>query len=194
MIKNGIQLTTQFAEKMKSFEIEARNILSTHETSPDRVITLTTTRQAIVGLSLRQAQLFRQAVRCVEHRIYKAAHVMAWAAFMDFLEDKLTEDNFRHLHNAFPNWTDWAAVEDLRENVVEHQLIGAAHRLSLIGKSEEKILQGLLAKRNECAHPSSYSPGMNETLGYVGELLQRIKDIQRRSCKVRPKKPRKQKD
>lgn len=188
MTKDRLYLVADFATKMKDFEVEARGILSTQETSTDRVITLTKTRNSIVGLSLKQAQLFRQAVRCIEHKIYKAAHVMAWAAFMDFIEDKVSECNFKHLHDAYPSWSIWNSVEDLRENVVEHQIIEAAYRLCLLGKSEEKVLKGLLAKRNECAHPSGYSPGMNETLGYVDELLRRVGDIQQRTCTLRPKK------
>jgi hypothetical protein len=32
---------------------------------------------------------------------------------------------------------------------------------------------GLLARRHECAHPSSYTPNLNQSLGYVSELLER---------------------
>ena len=38
-----------------------------------------------------------------------------------------------------------------------------------------KSLHGLLSKRNECAHPSDYEPEFSETIGYVSELLNRIK-------------------
>lgn len=41
-----------------------------------------------------------------------------------------------------------------------------------------KALHGLLNRRNECAHPSEYFPDLNETLGYIGELFKRIKQLQ----------------
>ena len=49
--------------------------------------------------------------------------------------------------------------------------------LKLLTKAEEKILKGLLSKRNESAHPSGYKPGLNEALGYLSELLNRIPTI-----------------
>ena len=51
----------------------------------------------------------------------------------------------------------------------------------LTSKTVTKALLGLLNKRNECAHPSEYYPGLTETLGYVTELLQRIEAIRKRS-------------
>ena len=42
-------------------------------------------------------------------------------------------------------------------------------------------LHGLLTRRNECAHPSTYLPGLNETLGYIAETLNRIEYLQPRS-------------
>jgi hypothetical protein len=57
-------------------------------------------------------------------------------------------------------------------------LIDASHDLGLTRKNEVKALQGLLNKRNECAHPSNYFPQLNDTLGYISELLQRIATLQ----------------
>ncbi len=98
---------------------------------------------------------------------------MAWAAFMDFLEEKLASDGLLKVRALRPTWKA-ASVEELRDNVVEFQLLEAARDLGLFGKTETKALQGLLSKRNECAHPSKYFPSMNETLGYVTEVLSRI--------------------
>jgi hypothetical protein len=116
----------------------------------------------------------------VENELYRAAHVMAWAAFMDFLEEKLASDGLVKLRSLRAAWKA-SSVDELRENVVEHQLIDAARDLGLLGKTESKALQGLLSKRNECAHPSDYFPGLNETLGYVAEVLNRIGHLQPKS-------------
>jgi hypothetical protein len=40
-----------------------------------------------------------------------------------------------------------------------------------------KALQGLLAKRNECAHPGNYEPSINDTLGYLDEMMKRIEAL-----------------
>jgi hypothetical protein len=164
----------------RAFEREAHSILSVHEASLSRLVVLEETYKKLATLSLRQDDLLRQALRCIENELYRAAHVMAWAAFMDFLEEKLASDGLVKLRAMRSAWKT-ASVEELRENVVEYQLIDAARDLGLLRKTEAKALQGLLNKRNECAHPSDYFPGLNETLGYVAETLNRIGQLQRKS-------------
>ena len=159
--------------RVLAFEREAHRILSVHETAPSRIILLEDTYKSLGRLSLHQDELLRQALRCIENELYRAAHVMAWAGFMDFLEEKIASDGLVKLRGLRPSWKA-SSTEELRENVVEFQLIDAARDLGLLGKTEAKALQGLLSKRNECAHPSPYFPSLNEALGYVSELLNRI--------------------
>ena len=159
--------------RVRAFERDAHRILAVHEAAPSRLVLLEDTYKRLAKLSLHQDELLRQALRCIENELYRAAHVMAWAGFMDFLEEKIVSDGLVKLRGLRPSWKA-SSPEELRENVVEFQLIDAARDLGLLGKTEAKALQGLLSKRNECAHPSPYFPGLNEALGYVSELLNRI--------------------
>ena len=97
---------------------------------------------------------------------------MAWAAFIDFLHNKLAEDNFQKLAFAMTSWR-LNVVEDLREQS-DFQVIEAAKKINFLRRSEQKALHGLLNKRNECAHPEDYYPKLNDTLGFVTEILTRI--------------------
>lgn len=164
-------------KKVKAFEREAHNILAVHETSISRVILIEDTYKRLDALSIRQDELIRQALKCIEHKLFRAAHVMAWAGFMDFLEEKLSSEGFEKLKGVRRNWII-NTIEELREKVPEYQLIEATKDLKLCTKNEMKGLIGLLNRRNECAHPSTYFPGLNESLGYVSEILQRIENIQ----------------
>jgi len=166
-------------ELTRSFEAAARGILARAEDSSARVITIDSTYRRLGQLSLKQDELLRQSLRCVEHELYRAAHVMAWAAFVDFVHEKLGEDSFTKLRNARPNW-HISCAEDLREHS-DHQVIDSLREVGLCRKTEVKALQGLLNTRNECAHPEDYHPGLNEALGYVSQLLRRIASLQRRS-------------
>jgi hypothetical protein len=103
---------------------------------------------------------------------------MAWAGFVDFLEEKLASDALRAVHRARPSWKRYQTLEELREHVPESQLIDAARELGLLSKSAAKTIQGMLSKRNECAHPSGFEPSLNDTLGYISELFARIKTLQ----------------
>jgi hypothetical protein len=105
---------------------------------------------------------------------------MVWAGFMDFLEERLASDSLKKLRGARPKWSI-KSMEELREYVSEHQLIDAARDVGLCRKNEVKALLGLLNKRTECAHPSDFYPGLNDTLGFVSELLQRIETLQPRT-------------
>jgi len=160
-----------------AFENKAHRILARHEAAVSRVITLEDTYRTLTGLSLHQDELFREALKCVENRLFKAAHVMAWAGFMDYLEEKMMSKYLAEIKAARPKWSI-SSIEDLREQATEHQLIEVCRKVKLLSKSEEKALLGLLNKRNECAHPSNYDPGLNETLGFISELISRVNTLQ----------------
>jgi hypothetical protein len=160
---------------VKKFERDAHQILAKHEaSSTSRVIVLEGSYTRLTKLSLKQDELFRQALRCVEQELYRAAHVLAWAGFMDFLEDKLESDGLVKLRAARPNWKNMSTMEEIREYHAEYQLIEVAQVVGLCTKNQMKALHGLLNKRNECAHPSYFYPDLNDTLGYISELLTRV--------------------
>jgi hypothetical protein len=171
-----IQDIQKWQVRTKTFELKAHSILGSHEASPSRVVILDESYQRLTDISVKQDELFRQALRCVEMGLYRAAHVMAWAGFMDFLEDKICEDGLVKLHTIRIKWLA-KNKEELREEVNEFQLIDAAKALSLCTKTQSKALHGLLNKRNECAHPSDFFPALNETLGYVSEIMKRIEQL-----------------
>jgi hypothetical protein len=167
--------------RINSFLDEAHRILSVHETAPSRTILLDVTYGELKKLSLKQDELLRQALRCVENKLYRAAHILAWTALMDLIESILASDGFKKLKIIRPNWKT-SSLDDLRECIPEFQIIEACKDLKLIRKSEMRVLQGLLSKRNLCAHPSDFFPDYNQTLGYVADVLNTIKDIQKKSC------------
>jgi hypothetical protein len=165
-----------FLGKIQRFEKESHVIFSGHETSKSRIVNLEHTYKRLSGLSLNQDELFRQSLRCIENELYRAAHVMAWAGFVDYLDEKLASDGFTKLKANRPNW-NFSTLEDLREISTEFARVEAAKIVGLCSKTEMKAFHGLLNKRNESAHPSSYYPDLNETLGYISELLKRIEDL-----------------
>lgn len=157
-------------------EADARAILATHEASSDRILTLEGSYEVLNGLSLDQDQLFRESLKALEARLFQAAHVLAWAAFVDFLHEFLIPDYLTALQAARPKW-GLTAPEDLRD-WGEFAVIEAGNAAGAYNKTTMKALHGLLNRRNECAHPSEYFPDLNETLGYIGELFKRITQLQ----------------
>src|SRR5258708_31023096 len=97
-------LVKEVLRSSKTFAAEAHVILGKHESSPSRVILLEDSYKKLAALTLKQDDLMRQALRCMENELYRASHVMAWAGFMDFLEEKLVSDGFAKLHAVRTKW------------------------------------------------------------------------------------------
>ena len=167
-------------QDLQAFQKEAHEILAKYGSPSARVVTLHELRASLRGLSLRQDDLFEQAIKCAENELFYAAHVMSWVAFIDFLQQKLASDKLVAVHAARPKWYRWKTIEELRENVRDYQLVEVAKDLALVTKNDMKSLHGQLARRNDCAHPSSYEPTMNSAIGYIDELLRQVGKIQQK--------------
>ena len=170
---------THVLNRTRSFEREAHLILGRHEAAASRTVLLSESYRKLTGLSLLQDELFREALRCVEEGLYRSAHVMAWAGFIDWLQNELVNNHVTTLNAARPLWKI-TSVDDLRESISEFQQVDACRAVGLCGKTVAKALQGLLNKRNECAHPSTYSPDLNETLGFISESFKRLERLRKK--------------
>lgn len=174
-----LDIVQDITRQAGEFESAAHAILSRHEASSrSRVISLRRTRRQLQGLSLHQDELLREALDCIEHGLYRAGHVSAWQAFIDLLSEKLAADGLLKVSRARPKMPKLSSAEELREWATEHEIIRVARDVRLLTKAEVRILHGMLSKRNECAHPGSYRPDLNESLGYVSELLNRMSHLQ----------------
>lgn len=134
----------------------------------------------LASLGLQQDYLFQEALGCVQHSFFRAAHIMAWVAFMDLLQRKVRADFQKQFQEARPEWA-FRNVGELQEmQIGDHDMLEACHRIGLLKRSEAGLLKGALFRRNLCGHPSAYSPTFNETLGYVDGLLGMTEQLQNR--------------
>ena len=152
---------------------EVQSILATFESSPARVITLERSYADLENLSLDQDEMFREALRAVELGLFRAAHVLAWAGFMDWLHHLFADHHLKPIQEALPKWKIKKA-EDFREHS-DFQVIEAGKSAKVYVDSTKRSLHGNLDRRNECAHPSDYFPDLNMALGYISDLLDRTK-------------------
>ncbi|MCH8979906.1 MAG: hypothetical protein IH945_11790 [Armatimonadetes bacterium] len=97
---------------------------------------------------------------------------------MDLLQEKLASDALVKLHAARPGFAKHGSLEELRDYVTDYEFIKISRDVHLITRAKMKTIHGLLSQRNECAHPGSAEPTMNETLGYISKLFGYIKEIQ----------------
>ncbi|WP_157087957.1 hypothetical protein [Bradyrhizobium jicamae] len=169
----------QLVKRAVKFEQAAHKLLSMHEGAASRVVDARQSLARVTALSIKQEDMVKQAVRCIEVEVFRAAHVLAFAAFIDYLHELAGRDDFVALNAARDKW-NIASVEDIRERFSDHNFIEGLEAAKLITKAEKKAFQGLLTRRNECAHPSDFYPDMNQSLGYVSEALSRIEALKSR--------------
>jgi hypothetical protein len=165
--------------RVLSFEIAAHKLLGMHEGATSRIVDARKSLARVSALSIKQEDMLQQAVRCVEVQVFRAAHVLAFAAFIDYLYEIVARDNFVSLNAARPKW-NIASIEDIRESIGDYAFVEAMEVCGLIVKSERKAFHGLLTRRNESAHPSDYYPDMNQSLGYLSEIISRIEALKSR--------------
>lgn len=163
----------------ESFKAAAEEIFGFHEASPHRVAQLNESYARLDDINALQDDMLRQALRCIELQVFRGAHVLAWAAVVDFLQRHAGRDDFAALNKAREKW-GIKDLDHLRDTVGEHNLIEGMKAAALLSKSEMKSLLGLLNKRNECAHPTDYFPDLNESLGYVSECIGRLSGLMRK--------------
>ena len=166
-------------DRLSRFEAEAHRLFGSIESSRSRTVTLDQSYEALNGLSIRQDEIFRQSLRCIENDLFRAAHVMAWAGMADCLQTLVASDDFVTLNLARPKW-QISSLDQLSESYTEHAVIEAISTMKIITKAEAKALFGMLSKRNECAHPGDHFPTLNESLGYISEIFSRLEKILKR--------------
>jgi len=161
-------------ERASIFEAEAHALLETYEDAHrSRSVKLGEVLARLDALDLRQEAMFHQALRCTENGIFLAAHVMAWAAYMDVYDQKLASDGLARVAASYPKWNT-STIEDLREEINEFSRIDAGKKIGLLTKSQHKTMLGHLHTRNQAAHPTGFDPGINEALGYIEALLKLV--------------------
>lgn len=169
----------EIADWAQELNTSLQRQLQSVESSSARRLTLDASFANLGRLPLKQDELFREALRCVEEKLYRPAHVMAWAAFIDLFHEFLAATSLSAIQTLRPKW-NVSSPEDFR-SYSDFSVIEAARDAKAIPKTVAKALHGLLNKRNECAHPEDYHPGLNDTLGYVDELFKRAEHLLRKA-------------
>lgn len=166
---------TKWVVKARKAEAAAHKVLAIHESALSRVILLEELPKQLTGLPVDVAEYFRESIRCLEVNCIRAGIVTAWCGFFELFLVNLYSSHEADIRTKRPKWV-FADLPELKEQVGEAQLIDAAREVRFIGKARLRVLQGHLATRNQCAHPTLYTPSLNQGIGYVDELIGYMKE------------------
>lgn len=157
-------------KRIEGFANEAKELLGQSEGSYSvRAYNAHDSLARVGKLTFVQADFFRQSIRCVEAGLYRAAFVMAWTAIADLLLI-LGEQKQAKIKVVRPRWK-FVDRETLAEEQGDFAIVLALKEAKCVSKADMKSLHGLLHRRNQCSHPSSFFPGANEALGYIHEAI-----------------------
>ena len=157
-------------KRVQKFEIESHELFAKYETSASRVVELKELVRSLSGLPVDVEGYFRESTDCLEFGSFRAAIVMSWAGFFSVFMEKFYSTSQVEIRNQYPRW-NFGSLEALKEERTEHALLQAARTLRFIRNPTFRIYDGQLSTRNQCAHPTLYSPTQNETIGYVDLMV-----------------------
>lgn len=157
-------------KRARKAEGAAHEALSKHECSPSRVILLEDLPKQLAGMPVDVGDYFEESIRCLELGFIRAGVVMSWCGFFELFATSLYLKCESDIRSKRPKWK-FADLPELKETVAEAQILDVAKDVKFIGKAKLRVLQGHLATRNQCAHPTLYKPSLNQGIGYVDELI-----------------------
>lgn len=161
---------------IRLFERRAQEIFEPFDTSVrPRAFSAERVLDDLSDLTAVQADFLRQAVRSVENGLFRGSIVIAFCAISDICAE-LAFGERQAMAGARPKWI-YSSKEELLEHYPDYQVFEALRDARLVSKSLCKTLHSLLHRRNECAHPSGYSPGADEALGYIREAMRVVSDL-----------------
>jgi hypothetical protein len=162
-----------FVRRVEQLETQLLKLLDAHEEVRARMAIVQSLQRQLEELNLERNILLRDSLLAVEAGLFRAAHILAWGGFIDFLCEQFSIDSVMH---EYPKW-QVESIDDLHR-VKEDQLIEAGKRIGLYRQNTMKTLHGLLNDRNQLAHGSGHFPEFNETIGSFHKLFREIKLIQ----------------
>lgn len=167
---NDATYIQSWLRKTKKLEQEAHNIFSKYESSSSRVILLRDLLKKLDSLPIDVKDYFTEAVECLERGYLRAATVMSWAGFFQVFTEKMFSLKEADIKAARNKWK-FKDLTELKENYAESQILDVAKEVKFINKGLLRVLQGHLATRNQCAHPTLYKPSLNACVGFVDEMI-----------------------
>ncbi|WP_170358300.1 hypothetical protein [Ruegeria arenilitoris] len=166
-------------DAVRDFEKEAQLLFEPFDTSfKPRAYSAEQTLSDLRDLTVVQADFLKQGVRSVENSLFRGAIVIAFCAPSDLCAD-LAARRSKEVLGVRAKWS-YSSKHELLESYPDFQIFDALKDAKVVSKSENKTLHSLLHRRNECAHPSDFSPNADEALGYIRETMRIVDKLSKK--------------
>lgn len=122
----------------------------------------------------RTTQFVEEAIRAVEHKLYRAAVVLSWVGAVSLLYGEVVHNHLpafnTETRRRFPKWKDARTADDLAR-LKEYDFLQILAAISVIGKNTKDQLENCLKLRNACGHPNSYNIGEYQVASHIETLI-----------------------
>lgn len=167
-VKNGWTLTTPG----KSHVYETYPVNSPISTKQSAI----SLREHLQNIKNNDTREFvEEAIKCLEHNLYRSAVVMSWAGAISILYDFVLTNRLTEFNNeAKRRKADWktAVTKDDLASMKESDFLDILATLSIIGKNvKEHLKNNALNLRNSCGHPSSLKLGNHVVEAHIEFLI-----------------------
>lgn len=166
------ELIASYVKRAQSARKESSLILSHVEGSVSRILDLADLKRKLANAPLDVKDYFGESVIALEVGAFRSSVVMGWAGQICYLSEYLLHSREEEVRAKYPSW-NFKDANDLRQNIIESQILIAFRKVGLCTSGEHRILDGELSVRNQCAHATIYKPSRNETIGYVEKMINR---------------------
>lgn len=157
-------------ESARRAEAHAHRLLAIHESSPSRIVLLEELPKQLAGLPVDVESYFNESIRCLELGCIRAGVVTAWCGFFEIFAVAMYRAHEADIRLKRVKWK-FSDLTELKESTAEAQILDVSKEVGFIKKARLRVLQGHLATRNQCAHPTLYQPSLNQGIGYVDEVI-----------------------
>ena len=119
------------------------------------------------------ADFVREAIECVERRLYRAAVVLSWVGALSRIYDHVVKTALPAFNaEATKRNSKWkaASTRDDLARMQEADFLDVLAAISILGKNVKEELKQRLNLRNACGHPNSFKLGESAVAHHIEVL------------------------
>lgn len=114
-----------------------------------------------------------EAVACFEHRLYRAAVVMAWTGAVRLLQGHVHANHLAEVNAAAADLKGWSparSIDDLSK-MKESDFLSILQKIGVLQKNTKEELDVCLRRRNAAGHPNSHRMEVHSAAHHLEVLM-----------------------
>jgi hypothetical protein len=151
-----------------------RGLLGLPDEQPEIAMDVSSLRKVAAKLTDAVTQEYvQEAILCLSVGALRASIVFLWSGGMRQLQTRMATETWLKVNAAIqrhdPKAKAVSKIEDFAQ-IKDSTMLLAARDLAIIDKGQWTMLDAALGLRNQCGHPSRYSPGEKKASAFIEDI------------------------